>query len=149
MLLIHVGQLHRLAHLEGACVRLLQPHDEAEEGGLARTVRAYHAHDAVRRQHEVEVAEQHLVAVGLRHTLGLQHLVAQARAVGDEYLQLLLAFLLLLVEHSIVRIQTCLTLSLTSLRSHAYPLQLALQGLLALRGGLLLLCHALSLLVKP
>ena len=40
-------------------------------------------------------------------------------------------------------------LSLTGLRCHANPFQLALQCLAALRGSLLLLNHSLGLLVEP
>ncbi|CUP23504.1 Uncharacterised protein [Segatella copri] len=81
--------------------------------------------------------------------LSLDNLVTQTRTVRDEDFQLLLALLLLLVEHLLVRVQTSLTLSLTGLRRHANPFQLALQCLAALRGSLLLLNHSLGLLVEP
>ena len=45
------------------------------------------------------------------------------------------AGLLPLVEHLLVRVQTSLTLSLTGLRRHANPFQLALQCLAALKIG--------------
>ena len=81
--------------------------------------------------------------------LCLDHLIAQARAVRDEDLQLLLTLLLLLAEHLLVSVQTSLTLSLTSLRSHVRPFKLALQRLAALRSLLLLLHHSRSLLLQP
>ena len=127
MLLIDIGQAHGLADLEAATIDLLQSHDQAEERGLARTVGAYHADNAVGGQREVEVAEEHLVAEGLRHMLRLDDLVTQARTVGDEDLELLLLLLLLLAEHLLVGVETRLALGLTSLRGHAHPLQLALQ----------------------
>ena len=81
--------------------------------------------------------------------LRLDDLVAQARTVGDEDLELLLLLLLLLAEHLLVGVETGLALGLTSLRGHAHPLQLALQRAAALRGRFLLLRHALRLLVEP
>ena len=74
---------------------------------------------------------------------------AKTRTVRDEYLQLLLTFLLLLTEHLLVSIQTSLALSLTSLRSHVRPFQLTLQCLATLRSLLLLLHHSRSLLLQP
>ena len=149
VLLIDVGKFHGLAFGEGAAVGFLQAHDEAEEGCLARTVGADDAHDAVGRQHEVEVLEEHLVAESLGHMHGFEHLVAQTWTIRDEDLELLLAFLLLLVEHLVVGVESGLALGLSCLGCHAHPFELALQGLATLRGGLLLLCHALGLLVEP
>ena len=149
VLLVNISQLHGLTHLECAAICLIQAHNEAEEGSLAGSVRTDHTYDAVRRKHEVEVVEENLFAERLLYMLSLNHLVAQARTVRDEDFQLLLALLLLLVEHLLVRVQTSLTLSLTGLRRHANPFQLALQCLAAFRGSLLLLNHSLGLLVEP
>ena len=149
MLLIHIGQLHGLAHLEGSAIGLFQAHDHAEERGLACAVRTDHAHNAVRRQHEVEVVEEHLLAKSLLHMLSLDDLVAEARTVRNEDLKLLLALLLLLSEHLLISVKTGLALSLTGLGSHVCPFELSLQRLTTLRGLLLLLHHALGLLVKP
>ena len=99
----------------------LQAHDEAEEGCLARTVGADDAHDAVGRQHEVEVLEEHLVAESLGHMHGFEHLVAQTWTIRDEDLELLLAFLLLLVEHLVVGVESGLALGLTCLGCHSHP----------------------------
>ena len=149
MLLVNISQLHGLTHLECAAICLIQAHDEAEEGSLAGSVRTNHTHDAVRRKHEVEVVEENLFTECLLYMLSLDNLVTQTRTVRDEDFQLLLALLLLLVEHLLVRVQTSLTLSLTGLRCQANPFQLALQCLAALRGSLLLLNHSLGLLVEP
>ena len=81
--------------------------------------------------------------------MGFDDLVAQARAVGDEYFELFLAFLLLLVQHLVVGVQTSFTLGLASLGGHAHPFQLALQGFASLRCYLFFLLHALGLLFQP
>ena len=62
--LVDVGQFHRFAHLKGARVGLLKAHNHAEERGLTCSVGANHTHDAVGRQHEFEVFNQYLVAIG-------------------------------------------------------------------------------------
>ena len=76
VLLVHIGKLHGLTHLEVAAVGLLQSHDEAEEGSLSGSVRTDDTHDAVRRKHEVEVIEEHLLSESLLYVLSLDHLVA-------------------------------------------------------------------------
>ena len=63
MLLIDIGEFHRLAHRERAGIGLFQAHNESEQGGLTGTVRANNSHDAVGRQHEVEVGEQRLLGI--------------------------------------------------------------------------------------
>ena len=69
----------------------------SRKSSLAGSVRTYDTNDAVRRKHEVEVVEQNFLAERLPHVLRLYYLVAETRTVGDEYLQFLLALLLLLV----------------------------------------------------
>ena len=149
VLLIDVGELDSLSHLECSSVSLLQSHDKAEEGCLTGSVGTDDAHDTVGRKIEVEVAEEHLLAERLLHMLCLDNLVAKARTIGDEYLEFLLALLLLLVEHLLVGVKTRLALGLTGLGSHAHPLKLALKSLATLAGRLLLLFHSLGLLVEP
>ncbi len=149
MHLIHITHFHGLAHLERTLVCRLHTHDHAEQGRLTCTVRTNHAYDAVGRQHEVQVLKQHAVAVGFGYAFGVDDLVAQTRTVRNEYLQLLLTHFLLLVQHAVVRTQTGFRLGLTSLRRHAYPFQLALQGLPTLRGLLLLHRHSRRFLLQP
>ena len=48
-MLIHIPQLDSFTYLEAAAIGLLQAHDEAEEGGFARTIGTDNAHNAVRR----------------------------------------------------------------------------------------------------
>ena len=81
--------------------------------------------------------------------LSLDNLIAQTRTVRDEYLQLLFFLFLFLVKHRLVRVQSGLTLGMTSLGSHTYPLQLALQRFAALRCRFLLLSQTLRLLLQP
>ena len=149
MLLVNVCHLHGLTTLKGARIGCFKSHDDAEEGCLTCAVRTYDAHDAVRRKHEVEVLEEHLVAEFLADILCFQYLVAETRTVRNEYLKFLLTLLLLLIKHSVVGVKTSLTLCLTSLWSHANPLKLALKSLAALACHLLFHLHALCLLLKP
>ena len=149
MRLVHVSYLDGFADVERASVLLFLPHYEAEEGGLTGSVGADDAHDAVGREHEVEVVEEYLPAEGFLHAHSLDYLVAEARPVGDEDFQLLLALFLVFVEQAVVARETCLALGLARLRCHAHPFQLALQRLAALGGLLLLLCEAFRLLVEP
>ena len=79
----------------------------------------------------------------------LYNLVSKTGTIRDKDFQLLLALLLLLVQHLVVRVQTSLTLSLASLGSHANPFQLTLKGLTAFAGYLLLLSHTLGFLLQP
>ena len=88
--LVHVRDLDRLADPQRARVRLLRAGDEAEQRGLARAVRADDADDAARRQREVEVLEEQVVAVGLGQALRLDDERAEPRARRDDDLELLL-----------------------------------------------------------
>ena len=147
--LVDVADADGLADGKLAAVDRFLAHDHAEEGGLTGAVGADDAHNAVGRKHEVEVVEKESVAESLGYVLRLDHLVAEARAVGDEDFELRLALLLILVEEGFVRVQTGLTLGLTRLGGHANPLQLALERLATFAGLLLFLGHALGLLVEP
>ena len=149
VLLVHIGQLHGRPHAERSARRRLQPHDHPEEGGLARTVGSDHAHDAGGRQRELQMLVQHPVAERLRHVVRLDHHVAQTRTVGYEYFEFLLFLLGVLVHHLVVGRQTGFRLGVTPRRRHAHPLQLAFEGLAALRLLLLLHGHARGLLVEP
>ena len=147
--LVHIGYLDGLAHLKRACIGLLLPHDEAEEGGLAGSVGADHAHDAALREREGEVLEELFLAESLRESLHVDYLCAQTGTVGNEDFQTFFLLLLVFVEQTVVAAETCLTLGLTCLGGHAYPFELTLEGLAALGGLFFLLCHALGLLVEP
>ncbi len=62
MALVYVCNLDGLSDFERAVVGLLLAHDEAEESGLAGTVGADDAYNAVGRQSEREVFEEGLCA---------------------------------------------------------------------------------------
>ena len=149
MVLVNVCNLYCLANLECTLIGSLKPHDHTEESCLTRTVRTDDTYNAVRRQHEVQVAEEVLAAERLTDVLGIDDLVTQTWTVRDKDLQLLLTLLLILVKHALIRVKTCLTLCLTCLWRHAHPLELALKSLATLACALLLLLHALCLLVEP
>ncbi len=149
VLLVHVGNLYGLPHLEFAFVCLFQSHDKTEKRSLTGTVRADDTHDTVGWKHEVEVIEQQFVTERLCHMLGFNHLITQTGTVRDKDFQLLFLLLHILVQQFVVGVQTRLSLCLTGLGSHAHPLQLAFQRLAALAGGLFLLLHALGLLFQP
>ena len=87
MLLVHVCELDGLTDGYRAAVGLLYAHDEAEEGGLARSVGADDTDDAGGRQGECQMLEEELVAVGLGYVVELYDLVAQTGTVGDVYLE--------------------------------------------------------------
>ena len=132
VLLVDIAESDRLANVELPGIGLFQAHDESEERRLTRSVRTNNAHNAVGRQHKVEVAEEHLLAKSLCHMLRFNHLVAQTRSVGNEYFELLLLLFLLFVEHRLVAVQTGLSLGVARLRSHAHPFQFAFERLAAL-----------------
>ena len=85
----------------------------------------------------------------LCYMLSLYHLITQSWSVGDKYLKFLFLLFLFLVQHHLIRVQSGLTLSMTGLGRHTYPLQLTLQCFTALRGAFLLLSQALTLLFQP
>ena len=81
--------------------------------------------------------------------LGFDDLVAKTWTIGNEDFEFLLLLLLLLVEHSVVGVQTSLSLCLTSLRCHSHPFQLSFECLATFGSSLLFLSHTLGLLVEP
>ncbi len=60
------------------------PGEHAEERGLAGAVRADDADDAAGRQGERQILDQELVAHVLLQAVDLDHLAAEAGAVGDD-----------------------------------------------------------------
>ena len=149
MLLVHIHSFYRFTHLKHTAVGLLKSHNQAEQRRLAGAVGADDAHDAVRRQHEVEVVKQQLVAECFGHMLRLDDLVAQSGTVGDENLEFLFFLLDGLIQQFVVTVQARLAFGLTGLGSHANPFQLTLQRFLALALGLFFHCQALGLLFQP
>ena len=114
--LINVANLDGLAHLELARSQRLQTHNRLEQRGLTDTVGADHAHDAVARQGERKVIDEHATVELLVQVMGLEHLVAQTRAHRDADIgpvELLACAGLGL--HLLVASQTSLVLGLASL----------------------------------
>ena len=55
MLLINITDLHGFAHTKRTLIGFLTADNHPEEGCLTRSVGTNHTHNAVRRQHEIEV----------------------------------------------------------------------------------------------
>ena len=81
--LIDVADLHGLADLERPRVGLLLARDHPEQRRLAGAVGPDDADDAAARQREVEVLDQHVVAVALLQAARFDDDVAEPRARGD------------------------------------------------------------------
>ena len=60
--LVNVGNLHGFADIKRSGIGLHLLHDQAEQSGLAGTVRTNDTDDAVGGQHEVKVLEELFVA---------------------------------------------------------------------------------------
>ena len=128
--LVDIGDLDGLAHLELARSQRLQAHNRLEQRGLTDAVGADDAHDAVARQGERKVVDEHTAIELLVQMMGLENLVAQTRAHGDADVgpvELLACAGLGL--HLLVAGQTGLVLGLTGLRRAAHPLELGLHTL--------------------
>ena len=128
--LVDVRDLDGLAHLELARSQRLQAHDGLEQRGLTDTVGADDAHDAVARQGERKVVDEHATVEFLVQVMGLEHLVTQTRSNGNADIgpvELLACAGLGL--HLLVASQTSLVLGLASLGRAAYPLELGLHAL--------------------
>ena len=130
--LVDVCDFYGLSDFEGTCVGLHLVHYEAEECGLSGAVGADHSYLAVGGQGEVEAGEEGFLSEGLGEAVGFDDFVAEAGAVGDEYLEAFLALFLVFVEELVVGVESGLALGLTGLGGHAHPFELALEGLAAL-----------------
>ncbi|SKY83302.1 30S ribosomal protein S5 [Mycobacteroides abscessus subsp. abscessus] len=131
--LVDIAQLDGLAHLDLAAVGVLQPDDGLEQGGLADTVGADHADDAVAGQREREVLDEGAALETLVEVFDLDHHIAQSRAGGDlDFLEVELPGLLRLGDHLLVSLQTSLVLGLPRLGARAHPRELFLQALVQL-----------------
>ena len=128
--LVDVGDLDGLAHFELARSQRLQAHDRLEQRGLTDAVGADDAHDAVARQGERKVIDEHAAIELFVQMMGLEHLVAQTRAHRDANVgpvELLACAGLGL--HLLVASQTGLVLGLAGLGRAAHPLELGLHAL--------------------
>ena len=117
--------LDGLTDLQVAAGERLQAHDGLEQGGLTHAVGTDHAHDAVARQGEGEIVDEHAAVELLVQVLGHQDLGAQTRAHGDADIGIvdLLAGASLGL-HLLVTGQTRLVLGLACLRGGTHPVEL-------------------------
>ena len=146
--LVDEAEVDGLADLDGAAVGLFLPRDQLEQRGLARAVRPDHADDAAGGQHERQILEQQLVAIGLGDALELNHLAAEALGHLDDDLGLAGAAAGLRVLQFLELLDTRLGLGLAALGAGADPLQLVLDRLLAAGGLAVLLLQTLGLFLK-
>src|SRR5579883_3168285 len=147
--LVDVAELHRRADREGTRIGFLLAGDHLEQRRLARAVWTDHADDAARRQLERKVVDQQPVAEALGDTVGLDHVVAETRAGGDDDLLRVERRLLLLLDHLVIGRDARLALGAPRRRAGALPFELALHGAAAGVGGLLFLRQPLVLLLQP
>ena len=75
--LVDVAELHQLADLDRAGIRLVLAGDHAEQGGLAGAVGADDADDAAGRQLERQLVDQQPVGEALRQIVELDDVLAQ------------------------------------------------------------------------
>ena len=137
--LVDVGHLHGLAERERAGGGLLLADDHLEQGRLTHAVGADHAHDAVARQLEGQIFDEHALAERLVQMLHAQHLGAQARTGGDADGREIEALALgRLGDHLVVALQTRAAFGLACLGARAHPLQLVGQAFRELLVALLL-----------
>ena len=127
----------------------LEADDGLEQRRLADAVRADDADDAVARQRERQVVDEHPVAEALAQVLGLDDDAAQARARRDlDLLEVELAGALGLGRHLLVAGEPGLALGLASLGVLPDPLELVLEPLGELGVLLALDLQALLLLLQ-
>ena len=81
--MVDVGNLRRLAELERARSRGFLADDHLEQGGLTHAIRADHTYDAVARQRERQIIDEHALSKRLVQMVCDEHLAAQTRAGGN------------------------------------------------------------------
>ena len=148
-LLIHIRELNGVADGQRARVRLFLPHKHLEERRLTRTVRADDAHDSARRNDEIHIFHQFLVAEGLADAHGFDDLLAQTGACGDIDFQFGSPLFAFVAQHGLIGVDARLALGMAALGGHADPFQLTAEGLAALVLGLVFLSEALFFLLQP
>src|SRR3954468_6786642 len=147
--LIDIAEMHGLADLDRALVRLLLPDDHAEQRGLARYVRTNHADDAARWQLEGEVVDQQVVAERLGETLEIDHVLTEPLGHRDDDLRGLGGLLRSLLHQLLVALIAGLGLRLPRARGGRDPFLLARERALARFFLAALLREPLLLLRKP
>ena len=147
--LVNVCYLDCLAYFKRSCIGFFLSHYKTEKSGFSGSVRTDNADNPVRWEHKVKAVEKFLVGERFGEALGFDHLVAEARPVGYENLELFLALLLVFIEKFIIAVESGFSFGLTGLRSHADPFEFPLESLPALARLLLFLSHPFCFLIKP
>ena len=147
--LIDIAELHRLADLDGAGVRLLLAGDHAEQRGLAGAVRADDADDAAGRQLERQVVDQQIVAEAFAQLLEIDDVLAEPLGHRNDDLRNGVGLGVGVLEQFIVALVSRLRFGLTRLGRRLNPLGLALQRALARLVLAAFLLQPLLLLLEP
>src|SRR5256886_14440111 len=147
--LVHVGEPHRLADPERAGVGFLLADDHPEERRLARAVRPDDPDDPTTGELEREAVDEHAVAVGLRHAIGVDDDVAEPGPRRDRDLERRGALDAGRREERFVVAEARLALGLARARRHPDPLELALERASPGQAGLLLVLEPRALLLEP
>ena len=96
--LVHISDLHGLAHFESSFVASLLSHNQFEQRGFSGSIRSYHTHDAIGRQYEIEIIEKQFVTESLSDSVSLDNLVTETRPVGNKDFEFFLSFLLVFIQ---------------------------------------------------
>src|SRR5660398_273758 len=147
--LIPVGDLHSIPHPDRPAIRVLLLGHHAQESGLSRPVRTDDPADRTGRDAGAEVLQENTIAVGFTYLFKLYDHISQTGARRDVDLPVLAPLLILLAQEVLVGVDAGPAFGLLCLGRHLNPVELALQGLLALGLRLLLLPQALLLLLQP
>src|SRR5580704_11097801 len=125
--LVDIAEMHRLADLDRARIRLLLPGDHAEQRGLARAIWTDDADDAARRQLELEPVDQKVVAIAFPEALEIDDVLT--KPFRDGYSDLCDAVGLGVgdLEQFLVALVTRLRFGLPRLRGGRNPLLLAFE----------------------
>src|SRR5256885_520716 len=127
--LIDVRQAHVCTQADLARVGLFGAGEHAEQGGLARAVRADDADDAAARQAERKVVDQQALAVALAKAGHRDHQIPETLPGRNVDLVGLVALLEFARGELLVALQPRLALRLARLGGLPYPLQLASEAL--------------------
>src|SRR5680860_1516995 len=115
----------------------------------SRPVRTDDPDDRTGREAGAEVLQENTIAVGFTYLFKLDDHISQTGARRDVDLPVLAPLLILLAQEVLVGVDAGPAFGLLCLGRHLNPVELALQGLLALGLRLLLLPQALLLLLQP
>src|SRR5680860_97578 len=115
----------------------------------SRPVRTDDPDDRTGREAGAEVLQENTIAVGFTYLFKLDDHISQTGARRDVDLPVLAPLLILLAQEVLVGVDAGPAFGLLCLGRHLNPVDLALQGLLALGLRLLLLPQALLLLLQP